>query len=395
VSGLPPTPRPRPAVRADSSQAREAISTDMVAQEEMDDPAAKNQGNILALPREFPEDSYYKRLNDGLERYGWKVSQFTVRRALINRYRILHLHFPELLVGNPLKVVVALRRVVIICCLLVIARVRRSKIIWSLHNLVSHEQFHPWLESAFLRWLSARVSMSIHMSDSGRLAAYKLYPLLKRRPSVVIPLMHFGDNYDSLPSFVEARRQLALTCDLRVVLFLGQIRKYKNVPDLIRTFCALSERDLRLFIVGNPIDATLEDEVRAAASDQRIELYLQTASIDAVKTYMAAASLVVAPYSKVLNSGSALLALTNNRPILLPNRGAMAELQSIVGKDWVRIYEPPLTPETLSDALAWAAFSRPPAPDLRHFSPEPIVERHHVVFSNLLRRRRVSAPQSG
>src|SRR6516165_7461468 len=118
----------------------------MVAQEKMDDPATKNQGNILAWPREFPLDFYYKRLNDGLERYGWKVSQFNGRRALISRYRILHLHFPDGLVGNPLKVLVALRRVVIICCLLVIARVRRSKIIWSLHNLVGHEQFHPWLE---------------------------------------------------------------------------------------------------------------------------------------------------------------------------------------------------------------------------------------------------------
>jgi beta-1,4-mannosyltransferase len=359
----------------------------MVAQGKMYDPIAKNQNNILALPRQFLFDSYYKRLNDGLERYGWKVSEFSYRRALINRYRILHIHFPELLVGNPLKVVVALRQVVITCCILVIARVRRSKIVWSVHNLVSHEQFHPWLESVFLRWFSAQVSMSIHMSDTGRRAACKLYPLLEKRPSVVIPLMHFGDNYGNLPSFVEARSQLGLTCDLRVILFLGQIRKYKNVPDLIRTFCALSERDLRLFIVGQPIEATLEGEVRAAASDQRIELYLQTASFDAVKTYMAAASLVVAPYGKVLNSGSALLALTNNRPILLPNRGAMEELQSIVGKDWVRIYEPPLTPETLSDALRWAGFSRPPAPDLRHFSPESIVERHHNVFSNLLTGR--------
>jgi glycosyltransferase involved in cell wall biosynthesis len=351
------------------------------------DPIAKNQSTILALPREFPLDFYYKRLNDGLERYGWKVLQFTYRRALINRYRILHLHFPELLVGNPLKVIVAIRRVAIICCVLLIARIRRKTIVWSMHNLVSHEQFHRWLERAFLQWLSAQVSISIHMSDTGRLAAYKLYPLLKRRPSVVIPLMHFSDSYDNLPSFVEARRQLCLTCDLQVILFLGQIRKYKNVPDLIRTFCALSERDLRLFIVGQPIEATLEDEVRAAASDQRIELYLQTASINAVKTYMAAASIVVAPYSKVLNSGSALLALSHNRPILLPNRGAMAELQSIVGKDWVRIYEPPFTPETLSDALAWAALSRPPTPDLSWFSPESVVERHHNVFLNLLRRR--------
>jgi beta-1,4-mannosyltransferase len=363
-----------------------------VAQRKMYKSAGKNQGGILALPREMTLDPYYKRLSDGLERYGWKVSQFTYRRALISRYRILHIHHPMFPVHSHLKGVVVLRRVAIICCLLAIARLRRSKIVWSVHNLVSHEQFHPWLEGVFLRWISTQVSMSIHMSDVGRLAAYKKYPLLEQRPSVVIPLMHLGDDFGNLASFAEARSQLGLACNLRVILFLGQIRRYKNLPDLIRSFSALSAPDLRLLIVGRPRDATLKDEVvRAAASDQRIALSLQTASINAVKTYMAAASLVVAPYSEVLNSGSALLALTHRRPILLPNRGAMSELQAIVGKDWVRIYEPPLSPETLSDALAWAGFSRPSMPDLRRFSPESIVDLHHIAFSNLLRRKWVAS----
>jgi glycosyltransferase involved in cell wall biosynthesis len=255
-----------------------------------------------------------------------------------------------------------------------------------MHNLASHEQFHPRLEKFFLKWLSSQVDMSIHMSKSGQDAAFQRYPALKRRRSAVIPLMHFGETYGELPTLVNGRNELGLAADLRVVLMLGQIRRYKNAPELIKAFSALPDQDLRLFVVGKPLNDALEGEIRKVVSDPRITLSLQVASIDAVKTYMAAASLVVAPYSEVMNSGSALLSLTHNRPVLLPNRGAIGELQSVVGASWVQTYEPPLTPEKLSGALKWASLSRSSMPNLSQFSPDWVVERHNVALSDLMRR---------
>ena len=35
------------------------------------------------------------------------------------------------------------------------------------------------------------------------------------------------------------------------VLFFGQIRPYKNVPELVKVFSRLQQRDVRLLIVGN------------------------------------------------------------------------------------------------------------------------------------------------
>ncbi len=340
---------------------------------------------LLAWPRELVLDPYYGRLNNGLEERGWKVSDFEYLRAAVGSYGLTHLHHPTFPFRNGSKLI-ALPRMAIAMVLLTWLRLRGSKLVWSLHNLASHEQFHPGLERLFLWWLSKQVSLSIHMSEIGRSAAFKRFPALQERSSALIPLMHFRETYGALPSFSGARGSLGLSEHLDVVLLLGQIRPYKNVPELLRAFSSLAGPDLRLIVVGMPSDRVLEAQIRALAIDDRIGLVLQTASIEAVRTYMAAASLVVAPYSEVLNSGSALLALTHKRPILLPNRGAMAELQTIVGPGWVKVYEPPLAPIKLADALKWAREPRPAAPDLSRFEPARIVLEHHAVFAKLMRR---------
>jgi glycosyltransferase involved in cell wall biosynthesis len=71
-------------------------------------------------------------------------------------------------------------------------------------------------------------------------------------------------------------------------------------------------------------------------------------------TVLGAADLIVLPYDHILQSGTALLALSFDRPVLVPDRGAMSELQAEVGAEWVRTYEGDLTADTLAHAMDWA-----------------------------------------
>src|SRR5690606_39862414 len=70
-----------------------------------------------------------------------------------------------------------------------------------------------------------------------------------------------------------------------------------------------------------------------------------------IQVFLNAADLVVLPYTEILNSGSALLPLSFRRPLLVPERGSMAELRQRFGLPWVMTYEQPLTTETLQCAL--------------------------------------------
>ena len=330
------------------------------------------------------QDPYYKALYDGLERLNWRVEPFAYWTALCWRCEIIHIHggfFPV----RSRSTLIAVARIAIAVVLITWMRARGSLLVWSVHNLANHEQFHPQLEARYMRWLTHRVALSIHMSEFGRTAALKHYPTLAEKRSVVIPLMHFGETFRNLPTPLESCKKLGLGPDHKMILMLGMLRPYKNIPVLMQAFSQITDDSLRLFIVGRPLDVNLVGEIkRLAKLDQRVVLSLQVASVDEVKTFMAAASLVVAPYREILNSGSALLGLTHHRPVLLPDRGAMAELQSAVGPRWIKLYDPPLTPKLLFAALDWAAMPRPAPPNLSKFDPDRVVHAHHEVLLTLI-----------
>jgi beta-1,4-mannosyltransferase len=345
-------------------------------------------GRVLALPKRISLNAYFATISEGLERHGWQVRNFTYIRGFAGRYDILHLHFPNFPFSRRLWI--AAVRFVLFVSILALVRARRKKIVWSVHNLAHHERHHPRLEKAFLSWFAGRVDLSIHLSEIGRAAAVDRFPRLRTKPSVVIPHAHYGALPQEGLTQSDAARMLGLEENTTNVLFFGQIRPYKNVPELVKAFSRLERKDVRLLIVGSISDSRLERELRENASDERIRLRLGPVPDDQLRRYLAAATLVVLPYREILNSGSALLSLTHARPILIPDRGAMAELHSKVGADWARLFVPPLTVENLEGAISWAQSPRIGGPDLTEFEPAAVVRAHVEAFAGLLPKEIVS-----
>lgn len=89
----------------------------------------------------------------------------------------------------------------------------------------------------------------------------------------------------------------------------------------------------------------------------------------------------------ILNSGSALLALSFACPVLVPNLGSLGELQRLVGEEYVRVYSGPISATVLDDALAWlATVPRVRPPDLRHTAWEGIAELTLAAYGTLTGR---------
>jgi beta-1,4-mannosyltransferase len=206
----------------------------------------------------------------------------------------------------------------------------------------------------------------IHPSAASQAAVESAYPHLARLPHAVVRLGHFRGSYPDWISREEARAGFGIPVDAAVATFLGLVRPYKNLPHLIATVRALPpERDAVLLAGGAPLDARLAAEIeRAAGGDPRVRLTLGHVPDEDVQRFLRAADLVVLPFTDITNSASALLALSFDRPVLVPRLGAMGELQALVGADWVRTYEGDLTPAVLDEALAWARRRRAGRPDL-------------------------------
>lgn len=347
---------------------------------------SKRPLEVLAWPARKKRElnPYGALLYDHVEALGVRIHEWTPVRALLKRFDIWHLHFPDAVLA-PQSPVKSLLGVVAFRILLLVARLRGTRILWSVHDVGSLDQLHPRLESWFWSYFSPRVDATIYLSETARLLTEHRFPELQGRRFCKIPHGQYRDAYPDEISATEARRHLGLPEAATVILYFGRIRFYKDVPHLIRTFCALDRVDLWLLIVGQPFSAQIEEEVRSAArGNDRVRLALEVVPAKQVQIFFKAADLVVLPYRRILHSGTAMLALGFNRPVLVPDLGSMREHQTLLGSSWIRLYTGTLNPELLTDAIDWATHaSRPSRCDLSAFDWKSIAAQTRAVYDDL------------
>lgn len=345
--------------------------------------ATRHPLRVIAWPAfsNRQQNPYNALLYERLAGLGVRVDDFYPQRLLFGRYDIWHLHWPEAILNLP-RPWQALPLALIVRFLLRVARARGIKIVWTVHNLRSHEGRYPDAEDKLWRALMRRLDGFIALSDMGRELALRRFPTLRHRPSFVIPHGPYHASDPDTISHVAARERLGLPANARVILSLGQIRPYKNLPHLIDTIRQLPDPDVQLLIAGYPADADTETAVRAARGDDpRTHLHCTFIPTASLPLYFRAADLVVLPYREILNSGSAILALSFARPLLVPAQGALCELAQRAGAAWVRTYTGELQPATIREALDWAAATpRDPAQLFRELSWETIARQTLLAY---------------
>ena len=314
---------------------------------------------VLAWPASAQRNSHMDLLYGSMEPLGVRVDAFSVQEMMAGRldlapYDLWHIHWPDhhFNTRSPLKVMKGNADVL---GWLKEAKAKNVKLVWTVHNLHPHERYHPYLEGFFYRPFVNLLDGWIALSQTAADEAKARFPHLETLPSFVIPRGHYRDSHEVNVSRQAAREHLGLPQDAKVILNFGQIRKYKNVPHLVRTFLELNDKNSALLVAGTPRTPRLERKIRdAAQGDPRVRLHLEFIPDDDLQYYFAAADLMVLPYKDILHSGSALMALSLDTPVLVPNLGSMEELGARTGAAWVRLYEGDLSADDLRKALAWA-----------------------------------------
>lgn len=306
----------------------------------------------------FPKDRFkasqpfHALLAASLEETGGvALEEFEVQRSLTRRYDLVHLHHPEKFVTQRLSLRDA-ARFAIFFGVLWTQKLKGARIVWTAHNEGPHEPGHPLLEAVYWRLFLPSLDGVIYLSESSRGQLVRQRPRLSRLPGFVIPHGDFRAAYPNTLGRDEARKRLGYEPGHRVVAFVGNVRAYKNVGHLARTFADLPGDDLRLLIAGHVHTHELKAEILAVAGrDPRIRLIDAFIDPSEMQLYLNAADLVVLPFRRILNSGSAILALSFDRPVLVPDLGSLRELQAQVGEDWVHLFRGDLDAATLATAL--------------------------------------------
>ncbi|MDY7004116.1 MAG: glycosyltransferase family 4 protein [Cyanobacteriota bacterium] len=344
-----------------------------------------NLMNIIAWPafKTKYKNPYNWLLYSQMVQQGLKVTEFSFGKLLRQYYDIFHLHWPtETVVRHPNPVVASLRAVTMLLCIDWV-RARGTKVIWTIHDRYPHNVLHPqlatWFHSEFIKRVDGCIS---HCRVSKELAESTL---LSDRPHAVIPHGHYREFYPNNISSEVAKANLDIPSDSHVLLFLGYIDYYKNVPRLVQVFRELAPADWILLVAGKVEVPELEEQIsQAAVNDTQVKLQLRFVSDEKLQEYFQTADLVILPFQEILNSGSALLALSFDCPILVPEKGAMSELQEQVGQNWVKLYPGELTKNILESGLEWAVEEgRSPQANLEQLEWSRLSQQTIEYFENI------------
>lgn len=230
-----------------------------------------------------------------------------------------------------------------------ILRSKGYQLVWTVHNTLSHDCIAPRFEQCF-RWAFSRLcSDIIVMSEYSKQEFVRLYG---RRDRIhVVPHGNYIGAYANHMSREEAREKLKIAPQQKVLLYFGQVKPYKGVDHLLAAFGQLHDPDAVLLIAGSCRDADLSNTIHQAAEvDPRILSRLEFIPDDDIQLYMNACDWVVLPYQAILNSGSALLALSYRRPVIVPQRGALTELV-VAGQHGLHYTQDSKLVEALQQAL--------------------------------------------
>lgn len=262
------------------------------------------------------------------------------------RPHVLHLHWIEILYRHyarwPTPLLLWLHTLLAIG----VARLLGVRIVYTVHNVWQHRQegqrLYRLANSVVLRLAHA---VHVHGEPS---RDELLHSFRCRCPVVIIPHGNYVTWYPNECGREEARQRLGLPPDGFVYLSLGNVRPYKGIEELLRSFAEVKGEGLVLMIAGRVPQPEYKERLQAlAASDPRVRLYLDYVPDDEVQFFMNGADVAVLPYRRATTSGAAILALSFGLPVVAP---ALGPFPSLLGQGAGLLYDP-RRPQGLMEAL--------------------------------------------
>ena len=254
------------------------------------------------------------------------IDRFSLQWMWQNRHQVdvLHIHWLELLFVYP-TLARSLKRWASVMLGLLLARLSGICVVYTVHNILQHEGRRAGL----VRWgnrVIFGIAHAVHVHDQE--TAERLRRKWGRQRGVyVIPHGNYVSAYPNNCTRTEARKQLNLNNSAFVYLFLGRVRPYKGIEELLAAFKALEDSDATLLVAGEAHEPSYIRRIRELADgDERIRLHLEFVADDNLQVYLNACDICVLPYQRVTTSGAAFLAFSFRVPIIAPKLGCFMQL---------------------------------------------------------------------
>ncbi len=266
---------------------------------------------------------------------------------------VLHVHWPESVFWGRIAGAGELAKE--LCARMTLAKIDRVRrrngiLVWTAHNLAPHAAMDATGARIWQHYFSAfldRVDLVISLTHAAEQVLLNTHPQLHTRHRAVVPHPHYRTAYPPRMARPAARAAMGLPASGTVIYSIGYMRPSKGLDALITAFRSCA-RDGEMLAIAGGADPDYAERLRALAGDDgRVRIMARHLDDQQVTALVSAADGFVLNHQTVLNSGSLLLALSFDRPVLARLQGSLAELAEMVGPDWVTPLDGPIEPAPL------------------------------------------------
>ena len=292
---------------------------------------------VWMWPKYSELNLYNNLLTDSLCGAGVEVMDLTHGRLALRVARakpgdVVHVHWMHHAYQNRNPLLFGAKSALLLTTLLVL-KAKRVRLVWTLHNLYPHEVKYRRMERAMRTLICRFCSGLIVASEAAKRQAMAEFGVPGDKLTVV-KHGHYADAYPS--NGTNFRRRYGIGEDAEVYLFLGAIKAYKGVEELIEAYRAV-QTDNSCLIIAGKADREMEAYLRGAEDTANLVLDLRFIPNEEVADLLGAADVMVMPYKEITTSGSAILGLSFRKLIVMPDNGFIDEYFE---EDMVVRYDP-------------------------------------------------------
>ncbi|HHH53014.1 MAG TPA: glycosyltransferase, partial [Bacteroidetes bacterium] len=290
------------------------------------------KGKVFFSPDYRITNPYQKLMYESLDKY-YNIEAGSIENALLEQEEsekniIFHLQWTSFIVNGDNREEIE-KKISYFLEKLQLFIQKGGKVIWTIHNLISHDNKFKDLEVELCQQLSELVHyVHVHSQEIEKLVK-PFYSIPKDK----IIVGEHGSYFNVYPNSITheyARKKLKIKMDSFVFLFLGQVRPYKGVEALLAAFLELEKdeqtKKIELVIAGKPVNYDLTELEKLSSLSKNIHLELREIPDEELQLFFNVADFVVTPYKQILTSGSIYLALSYSIPVIAPKKGIISEV---------------------------------------------------------------------
>jgi beta-1,4-mannosyltransferase len=303
---------------------------------------------VLMMPDYRVDNPYQTLLAQSLESNGVQVHfpwgyrrVFPIFRAVKTSpqpFDVLHLHWLSPYTKGDRWLVKFVYSVKFLIDIL-ITRWIGVRVVWTVHNRISHDSKFPGLD-LWTRRILAQLVARIILHNHSTLEAIAQDYRFKIAKAAVVPIGHYRSIYHPPIDEQSARNKLGLSLTGRIYLHQGMLRPYKGIEQLIKVWAENQDtfKEDILLIVGKPLNVAYSKQLMQLATGVKgVSIYPEFVEDDRMHLFFSAATVVVLPFEKILTSSSLVVAMSYSKPIIAPKLGGIPET---LGRADSLLYDP-------------------------------------------------------